>query len=438
MPILRFGVFEIDPDSGELRKRGVRLRVREQPLRLLLMLMRDAGRMVTREQVRCELWPSGTFVEFDRAINKAVSELRAVLGDASSSPKFVETISKRGYRFICAIENEPDFGPAHSAGAGNSASRLAYLTGRYLWSRRTVRDVYRSVEYFQRALDGEQDSSMAYSGLADAHVILGIWGLKPADRAFGAARRAARRALALDPRRAEAHTSVAEVLTGYEWDWSRAERHYREALSLNPAYATAHHWYANLLASLRRYHEAIWHIEQARRTDPVSPAINAYLPQIYLAARDYRRALLEAQQAVDLEPHSPLAHWELGRAYLFSNDPGRAIAALECAVSLAGSASMWVAELSFAKGRAGDVEGATRMLSSLLERARHEYVSPYDLAIAFTAIGDYASALDQLEQAFAQRVMRIMALADPEFDALAGERRYRRLGERLRLPVGSL
>ena len=131
MPILRFGIFEVDPATGELRKRGLRLRLREQPLRLLLALLSVAGRVVTREQLRQELWPDGTFVEFDRAINKAVSELRAVLGDSASSSRFVETLPKRGYRFV---------GPVEEVRASNSSQhaphfdgRLAYVTGRYLW-----------------------------------------------------------------------------------------------------------------------------------------------------------------------------------------------------------------------------------------------------------------------------------------------------------------
>ena len=107
MPILRFGVFEVDPDSGELRKRGFRLRLREQPLQLLLMLIEHAGRVVTREQLRHRLWPDGTFVDFDRAINKTASELRGALGDSASSPRFIETLSKRGYRFVCPVEGSP-------------------------------------------------------------------------------------------------------------------------------------------------------------------------------------------------------------------------------------------------------------------------------------------------------------------------------------------
>ena len=258
--------------------------------------------------------------------------------------------------------------------------QLAYVTGRYLWNRRTVTDLYSSIGYFEQALEIENTCAVAHAGVADANVVLGIWGLHPPDVAFGAARQAAARALALDPNLAEAHTSFAEVLKGYEWDWCQAERRYQHALSLRPGYAPAHQCYAQLLVSLRRYGEAASHIEQARRADPVSPAINSFLPYIYLAGREYGRALQEAQRAVELEPSAPLAHWYLGRAHLFSNHVERAVGALEHAVTLAGPASMWEAELSYARARAGDHPGALRLLSELIERARRDYVSPYDLA----------------------------------------------------------
>ncbi len=337
---------------------------------------------MTREQLRQELWPDGTFVEFDRAINKAVSELRAVLGDSASSSRFVETLPKRGYRFVCPVEGTRTSNSTQHSQDFDRDGRLAYVTGRYLWNRRTVADLHSSIRLFERALDTEGNGALAYSGLADANVILGIWGLRPPETAFGAARQAATRAIELNPNLAEAHTSLAEVLTGYDWDWQQAERHYEHALSLNAGYATAHHWYAQLLISLGRYAEAVSHIELARRSDPVSPAINAYLPQIYLAARHYDRARYEARRSVELEPHAPLAHWQLGRACLFSNQAMRAVAALEHAVKLAGPESMWEAELSYARARAGDRRGAQSILSRLIERARRDYVSPYDLAVA--------------------------------------------------------
>lgn len=99
---------------------------------------------------------------------------------------------------------------------------------------------------------------------------------------------------------------------------------------------------------------------------------------------------------------------------------------------------MWEAELSYARARAGDRAGALRLLSELIERPRNDYVSPYDLAIAFAGIGDHDAALDHLELAFSQRVMRIVGLGDPEFDGRRAEPRYRRLLERLRLPSATM
>ena len=434
MPILRFGVFEVDPDSGELRKRGFRIRLREQPLRLLLTLIEQAGRVVTREQLRHRLWPDGTFVDFDRAINKAASELRGALGDSASSPRFVETLSKRGYRFVCPVECGPRAPRGSTSDGFPTDAQRACLTGRYLWNRRTVGDLYSSIGFFEDALEIDERCALAYAGLADANVLVAIWGLRPPDIAFGAARRAAARALELNPNLAEAHTAMGEVLKGYDWDWCQAERHYQRALVLRPDYATAHQWYAQLLISLRRYPEAAFHIELARRADPVSPVINAFLPYIYLASRDYGRAVEEARRAVSLEPYAPLAHWYLGRAYLGSHQAEPAVEALERAVSLGGPGSMWVALLSYARARAGDRTGALTLLNELSDCARHEYVSPYDLAVAFTGIGDHACALDHLEQAFSERVMRIVMLGDPEFDSLRAEPRYGRLLDGLRLP----
>jgi tetratricopeptide (TPR) repeat protein len=280
----------------------------------------------------------------------------------------------------------------------------------------------------------EERCAVAHAGLADANVLLGIWGLQPPDLAFARARRSADRALALDPGLADAHVSVGEVLKGYEWNWPRAERRYQRALSLNASCVYAHHSYAQLLVVLRRYREAVEHIERARRADPVCPAVNAYLPYVYIAGRAYDRAREEARWAVDLEPHSPLAHWFLGRALLFSNEVPSAVAALERAATLAGGASMWMAELAYAKARAGDRAGALTLLSELIERSRDTFVSPYDLATTFAGLGDRASALDHLEQAYAQRVMRVIGIGDPEFDHLQTDPRYKRLVHRLALP----
>lgn len=101
---LRFGVFELDLRSGELRKHGLRVRLQEQPFQVLAMLLENHGEVVTREELQKKLWPADTFVDFDHGLNKAINKIREALSDSAESPRFVETVSRRGYRFLAEIK----------------------------------------------------------------------------------------------------------------------------------------------------------------------------------------------------------------------------------------------------------------------------------------------------------------------------------------------
>jgi DNA-binding winged helix-turn-helix (wHTH) protein len=101
--LLRFGIFEVDLAAGELRKNGARLRLQEQPFQVLAVLLENAGRVVTRDDLRQKIWPADTFVDFDHSLNTAVNKIREALGDSASSPRFVETLARRGYRFIAPV-----------------------------------------------------------------------------------------------------------------------------------------------------------------------------------------------------------------------------------------------------------------------------------------------------------------------------------------------
>src|SRR5215472_6818765 len=100
---IRFGPFEVDSASGELRKHGVRVKLQEQPFQILEFLLEHRGRVVTREELRLRLWPADTFVDFDHGLYNAIKRLREVLGDVADTPRFIETIPKRGYRFIASV-----------------------------------------------------------------------------------------------------------------------------------------------------------------------------------------------------------------------------------------------------------------------------------------------------------------------------------------------
>jgi cholera toxin transcriptional activator len=117
--IVRFGVFELDLRAGELRKNGVKLRLQGQPVQVLALLLERAGQVVTREELRQKLWPSDTFVDFDHSLNTAINKVREALGDSAASPRYVETLARRGYRFIApvqeAAQNDPGSLTATSA-----------------------------------------------------------------------------------------------------------------------------------------------------------------------------------------------------------------------------------------------------------------------------------------------------------------------------------
>jgi DNA-binding winged helix-turn-helix (wHTH) protein len=128
--VTQFGVFEVDLQAGELRKSGLRIKLQDQPLQILTLLLEHPGEVVSREQLRQRLWPADTFVDFDHSLNSAVKKLRQALGDDSDNPRFIETLPRRGYRFIVPVKQDalpsdqlPIEKPPASVGTGLSPKR---------------------------------------------------------------------------------------------------------------------------------------------------------------------------------------------------------------------------------------------------------------------------------------------------------------------------
>src|SRR5262252_612123 len=105
--VRRFGSFELNPQTGELRKNGMRLRLSGQPFRVLAVLVEHPGELLTREELHSKLWQADTFVDFDHGLNNAVARIREVLEDSSGTPRYIETVPRRGYRFIAPITQVP-------------------------------------------------------------------------------------------------------------------------------------------------------------------------------------------------------------------------------------------------------------------------------------------------------------------------------------------
>src|ERR1700732_2359609 len=105
--IFQFGVFQLDLNVGELRKAGVKVKLQDQPFRVLAVLVEHAGQVVTRDELRQQVWPSNVYVDFDQGLNNAIKKVREALGDSADSPRLIETVARHGYRFISPVSAGP-------------------------------------------------------------------------------------------------------------------------------------------------------------------------------------------------------------------------------------------------------------------------------------------------------------------------------------------
>jgi DNA-binding winged helix-turn-helix (wHTH) protein len=143
-PPIRFGIFEVDLEAGELRRRGSKVKLQEQPFQVLMMLLERPGEVVTREELQKRLWTADTFVDFERGLNRAINKLREALVDDADTPRFIETVPRRGYRFLVPVETA---GTRELEGAGGS--QLAIVPAE---SPRRVEDVVSVVANSRRQL----------------------------------------------------------------------------------------------------------------------------------------------------------------------------------------------------------------------------------------------------------------------------------------------
>lgn len=620
-PPIRFGIFEVDLQAGELRRQGFKVKLQDQPFQILVMLLELPGEVVAREDLQKRLWPADTFVDFDRGLNRAINRLRDALGDGTDSPRFIETLPRRGYRFIAPVETAgPDLPIAPSEGSppgasgqkrwllasagtllaillvsfgfnvGGMSDRLlsrnaqpriesiavlplqnlssdpaqdyfadgmteglitevakigalrvisrtsimqykgahkplpviarelgvdaivegtvmysgqkvritaqlirardeghlwsekyerdlgdvlklqgevaqaiagqiqvkltpqehrrlararpvnpqayvAYLEGTFFRNKWTEEGLDKSIKLFTKAIEFDSTYAQSYAGLAHSYCALGILGSRPSREVYPNAKVAAMKALELDETVAEAHSSLADAIKGYDWDWAAAEAEYRRALELDPSDALGHAWYADYLSKMGRHAEAIGEARRARELDPISPDRNSFLGLILYRARRYDEALEACRKAVELDPYYPVGHWFIALAYEQKHQVPEAIAELKKAVTLSGDGPPYQALLANAYALAGERDKALRMLDELKARSRQKYISPLDIAVVYTGLGDRNAAFQWLEKAYRERTMRIQELPQPHFDSLRSDARFQGLMRRIGLPL---
>jgi tetratricopeptide (TPR) repeat protein len=317
----------------------------------------------------------------------------------------------------------------------NPAAHVAYLQGRFLWSRWNTESFQHSLVRYREALAADPGYALAWAGLADSYATLGNTNAMPPAEAYAHAREAAERGLALDSTLADLHASLAYVHRFHDWDWARAERGFLRALELNPGYATGRRWYAQFLSGLGRHAESIAEAEHALELDPLSLVIHTAMGDVLFFARRYESAVSYYRRCLELDPTFGPGHTDMARALEHLGRHDEAIREFLVGVGHTSGAeppaSPGLATLLAAAGRR---EEASMMLAQLIERSRSSYVSPYGIASALAVAGENGRALDWLERAYEQRDGTLVWIkVHPRMDGLRAEPRFRELLAKMRL-----
>ena len=308
-----------------------------------------------------------------------------------------------------------------------------YLKGRSLWSKRGGENLRQAIGFYEQAIARDPKYALAYSGLAEAYVILPAYTTTAPQDAYPTAKAAALKALQLDEKLAEAHTALGLLLCNGDLDMAGSISEFQRAIALNPNYATAHHWYGNgPLLALGRFEEAIAEGKRAIELDPLSPIINADLGQNLYGARRYDEAIAQLRKTLEIDPTFYYAHYNLGMALQRKGDVPAAIAEYTKAQQLSDDLFVQVL-LAAAKAQSGDKDAAIQMLAELEELSQHRYVPSYWRTLLYLSLGNRDEAIRRLEQAIAdhESLTITMIKDDPKLDPLRGDPRFEALVQKV-------
>jgi TolB-like protein/Flp pilus assembly protein TadD len=298
-----------------------------------------------------------------------------------------------------------------------------YLKARYFWNQRHETSITRSVAFFEQAIQQDPDYAAAYAGLAEAHMILGIYNFRPPREVHPRAKEAAIRALEIDENLADAHSAMGNLYSVYDWDWVRAEQSFRRAISLNPSYANAHQWYGiNCLTPLARHDEALSELRVAQELDPLSIRIAASIGLALHFAGRHDEAIAQCRYTIELEEGFWLTHLFLGCAQLAIVDLAGARRSFQSAVDLSQGDPGALAALAQCHAIEGRSAEAERILNGLLNLARVRYVPASEIACLYAGLHQPVLARQWMRKAQEEKSYRLIYLrVDPRFGEFQSE-----------------
>jgi DNA-binding winged helix-turn-helix (wHTH) protein/TolB-like protein/Flp pilus assembly protein TadD len=306
-----------------------------------------------------------------------------------------------------------------------------YLNGRYHWNRKTEDGLLRSIEFYEAAIKGDPRFALAHAGLADALAVLGVFDLRPPATVFPHSRAAALRAVELDDQLAEAHAALGHYAVQFERNWQEGERLCRKALDLRPTYAQAVMWLANLHMMQGRVPQALSEGRQAQLLEPMSATFAANTGLLLTYAGRLDAAQQQLQGLLGSMPDFPLARHHLARVHILRNEPDAAIRLLE---GFEPRAPQGLPNLGRAYALAGRTDDARAEIAKLQALGAEGLGVGFSIAMILATLGEREPALAALEAGLTDHSQHMGWInADPVFDPLRTEPRFKAVVARLRL-----
>ncbi len=319
-------------------------------------------------------------------------------------------------------------------GAKRREAESLYMRGRNAWNKRTADAIQEASGYFSEALKLDPSYAPAHAGLADSYNMLATYGASAPTEAFPKAIKEAETALGLDNNLAEAHAALAYAKFRGEWNWRQAEDEFKEAIRLNPNYASAHQWYANYLAAMGRFPEAIEETSRTLELDKTSLIISSHFGLMYFFAGRFDDSIAACRKTIELDPNFYVARRYLGLAYAQKGMYKESLEQYEKALGLSKNSPLMKVERASVLALSGDVDKAQSELKELQEIAKGRYISAYHIATIYVALKDRDRAFEWLEKAFTERADYMVFLnVDPRFKSLRSDSRFTDLLRRMNL-----
>jgi TolB-like protein/tetratricopeptide (TPR) repeat protein len=317
----------------------------------------------------------------------------------------------------------------------NTDAYRFYLRGRYFWNKRTPDGIKQAIAEFQQAIERDRNFALGYVGLADCYTGLTFYNFAAPHEAMPKAKESATKALALDNTLAEAHASLAHVLMNYDWNWSEAEKEFRRSIELKPDYPTAHQWYAiHYLTATGRLEEAVQEMKKALELDPASLVMNTFMGATFYYAGRYDEAIDQCRRTIQMDPNFAVAHWHLGLAYEQKQVFDKAIEEFKKAISLSGGSPLMRAALGRVYAESQKKYEANEMLNELSELSKRQYVSAYEVAKIYVALGNSEQAFQLLAKAYAEHSFHLVNLnVCPQLNSVRSDPRFQDVVQRIGL-----